>query len=94
FSSYLMFFIFLGIIITIQLFFLPIVNTSTFFEADLMNSLDFQNSFLYLLVIQSIFAGPMIGKISEDSLIAGIRHSIILLAVSIPIYLIAMSFFA
>ncbi|MFH1751426.1 MAG: type II secretion system F family protein, partial [archaeon] len=46
FSSYLMFFIFLGIIITIQLFFLPIVNTSTFFEADLMNSLDFQNSFL------------------------------------------------
>lgn len=40
------------------------------------------NSFLYLLLTQGFFAGLVIGKISEGSVKAGIKHSFILLALS------------
>jgi len=41
--------------------------------------------FLYLLIIQGLFAGLVIGKLSEGSLKAGIKHSFILVIVSILI---------
>jgi len=51
--------------------------------------IDFGEHFMNLLIVQSIFAGPMIGKISENSLVAGIKHSFILLSISLTIYLLA-----
>lgn len=55
---------------------------------------DYQEHFTRLIIIQALFAGPMIGKIAEDSFIAGIKHSIILLTTSLFIYITAISFFA
>ncbi len=52
---------------------------------------DFGTHFMNLLIVQSLFAGPMIGKISENSLIAGIKHSLILLGTSVTIYAVATS---
>jgi len=90
FSSYVMFFIFLGIIIAIQAFFLPLLTQTTVFQTTVTQQrLDFKTYFLFLIVVQSIFSGPMIGKISENSLSAGLRHSLFLLAVSLPTYVIA-----
>jgi flagellar protein FlaJ len=90
FSSYIMFFIFLGIIIAIQAFFLPLLGQTTVFQTTLAQErIDFKTYFLFLLIVQSMFSGPMIGKISENSLSAGLRHSLILLGVSLPVYIIA-----
>ncbi|MEM4598485.1 MAG: type II secretion system F family protein [Candidatus Diapherotrites archaeon] len=55
---------------------------------------DYQEHFTRLIIIQALFAGPMIGKIAEDSFIAGIKHSIILLTTSLFIYITAISLFA
>lgn len=42
--------------------------------------------FLYMLIIQGVFSGLAIGKLSEDSVKAGIKHSFIM---SIAAFLIA-----
>ncbi|MEM4662748.1 MAG: type II secretion system F family protein [Candidatus Diapherotrites archaeon] len=55
---------------------------------------DYREHFTRLIIIQAIFAGPMIGKIAEDSFVAGLRHSIILLVTSLFIYVTALSIFA
>ena len=42
-------------------------------------------SFLYLLIVQGFFAGLVIGKISEGTIRAGLKHSFILVALSLLI---------
>lgn len=44
------------------------------------NSLSY--AFLYLLLVQGFFAGLVIGKISEDKIKAGLKHSFILIALA------------
>jgi len=41
--------------------------------------------FLWLLIVQSIFTGLVIGKLSEGSIKAGLKHSFILLVLSVLI---------
>ena len=43
---------------------------------------DFAQPFLYLLITQGFFAGLIIGKISEGTIKAGLKHSFILVAIS------------
>lgn len=98
FSSYFMFFIFIAIILTIQIVFLPMLTSSDLNAVGgggggSLQDINFNAYFLYLLIIQAGFAGPIIGKISEGNAIAGIKHSIILLVVSIPIYVLTSLFF-
>jgi len=47
-----------------------------------MTAEDFSKLFLMLLITQGFFAGLVIGKISEGSLRAGLKHSFILVAIS------------
>lgn len=96
-SSYIMFFVFVVIIIGIQAFFLPMLEAQTGtgqvgMQGSSAKKVDFSSYFLWLVVIQSLFAGPMIGKISENSLLAGVKHSVILLTVSAAAYAIALQF--
>jgi len=44
-------------------------------------------AFLYLLIFQGFFAGLVIGKISEGSIKAGIKHSFALVALSLILFL-------
>lgn len=110
FNAYIMFFVFVMIIIAIQIYFIPMIqeqpaiNAATLFSGDITSievtaaekkeKTDFSVHFLNLLIVQSLFAGPMIGKISENSLIAGIKHSLILLSISVTVYLTATSLLA
>ena len=110
FNAYVMFFVFVMIIIAIQIYFIPMIenqpaiDAGTLLSGDLTTGgiktaeekekPDFSVHFLNLLIVQSIFAGPMIGKISENSLIAGMKHSLILLSSSVTIYLIATTLLA
>jgi len=58
-----------------------------------MGDVNFNKYFLYLILVQGVFAGPVIGKISEGNAIAGIKHSIVLISVSVPIYVIVSILF-
>jgi len=101
FSSYFMFFVFIGIILIIQIIFLPMLSSNSMSmsmgggqaNSVSMDDVNFNKYFLYLIVIQAIFAGPVIGKISEGNAISGIRHSIILIGVSVPIYVLVTILF-
>ncbi|MFA4906924.1 MAG: type II secretion system F family protein [archaeon] len=96
FSAYLMFFIFVLIIIGIQVFFVPIMNVQTNIgegPVEKPPQIDFSAYFLYLIIVQSVFAGPMIGKISENNVLSGLKHSVILLTVSAAVYVVAIQLF-
>jgi hypothetical protein len=45
-------------------------------------ALDASQAFLYLLIIQGLFSGLTIGKLSEGSLKPGIKHSFALVALA------------
>lgn len=99
FSSYFMFFVFIAIILIIQIVFLPMLSNSTVSltgestTTSSMSDVNFNKYFLYLIVIQGLFAGPTIGLISENNFIAGIRHSIILIGIAVPIYVVVSAIF-
>jgi archaeal flagellar protein FlaJ len=99
FSSYFMFFVFIAIILIIQIVFLPMLSGNTISlggevtDSNPMADINFNKYFLYLILIQGLFAGPIIGLISENNAIAGIRHSIILVGVSVPLYVLVSAIF-
>ena len=109
-NSYLMFYVFVMIIIAIQIFFVPMLTEQM--SADVgsviggggigsagqpitteteAQKIDYTWHFTNLIVVQAIFAGPMIGKISEDSFVAGLKHSVILLSTSLVVYSVVVS---
>lgn len=106
FNAYMMFYVFVMIIIAIQIYFVPLIenqpaiNAASLLSGDISSmqasspenkpKMDFSAHFLRLLIVQSIFAGPMIGKISENSLVAGLKHCLILLSTSVTAYLLAI----
>ena len=54
----------------------------TFGAGGNVNPQDFAMPFLFLLLVQGFFIGLVIGKISEGSVKAGLKHSFILVAIS------------
>ncbi len=93
-QGYIIFFIFIGIMLVMQFKILPLtagisavgdagsLEDATGVEAPISGTSEgvqaLARPFLYLLLIQGIFTGLTIGKISEGSVRAGIKHSIIL----------------
>jgi len=92
-QGYLIFFIFIAIMLVVQFRILPLTSTipgaDPFSLGDITSatSKTTQNAlspetlsmnFLYLLLVQGFFAGLAIGKLSEGSIKAGIKHSFIL----------------
>jgi len=104
FNAYIMFYVFVLIIIAMQIYFIPMIQDTPSISADLLSGdlsaisqaseiekpkINFSTHFLNLLIVQGFFAGPMIGKISENSMVAGLKHSLILLITSITVYWLA-----
>lgn len=58
-----------------------------------IDSGEFSNAFLYLLLIQGFFSGLTIGKLSEGSIKPGLRHSFILMVMAFIISAGANAFF-
>lgn len=58
-----------------------------------MDPSSLSSSFLYLLLVQGFFAGLTIGKLSEGNIKAGIKHSFILIILSLLISTGARAFF-
>lgn len=79
-TIYFIFFIFIFILIAIDSFLIPalIINKS---EAPDAIGGQFSNSFLQFMLVQGFFSGLVIGKISEGSISAGFKHSLILMLI-------------
>lgn len=82
-TSYMIFFMFIFILITLQTFLIPALATTP----DMSGAMDdstpistemYTGSFLNFILIQGLFAGLSTGKMSEGSVIAGMKHSVIL----------------
>jgi len=109
-NSYVMFYVFVMIIVAIQIFFVPmleqqppmditaiaggITNLGEVVAEEQAPKVDYTKHFTNLIIVQALFAGPMIGKISENSFVAGLKHSVILLSTSLLTYITIISLLA
>jgi len=101
-QGYIIFLVFIVIILVMQYKILPLISgiadmrtlgTGGSEIGGEIGSEDISGSFLYLLIIQGFFSGLTIGKLSEGSLKAGIKHSFALVVASFLISTIAELFF-
>lgn len=95
-QGYIIFFVFIIIILVLQFRLIPMIfsignlgltttgglPSATTNTAPQISQLQISNAFLYLLLIQGFFSGLIIGKLSEKSIKAGIKHSFILMVIS------------
>lgn len=92
-QGYVVFFIFIGIMIVLQLYLLPqlsdisgtaltgIGSMSSILEpkVDVPATINFDIIFTFLILVQGFFAGLLIGKFAEGDYKVGLKHSIILM---------------
>ncbi len=94
-SGYIIFFVFLGVIIGLQRFLVPTLSNISVKELTLGTAtstdiaLEYKSIFRNLIILQGLFAGLVIGKMSEGALSAGIKHSLFLLVIGLVTYTIA-----
>ncbi|MEM0242899.1 MAG: type II secretion system F family protein [Candidatus Aenigmatarchaeota archaeon] len=84
-NGFLIYFMFLAIIIILLKFLIPTIGeyqSGAIFQKKVnINILEIKNIILHLILIQSFFNGLLIGKMSEGSVIVGLRYSIILMII-------------
>lgn len=90
-QGYIIFLVFMIIILVMQFKILPLlsgiadvqtIGTGSLGIGQPQNIEDISGAFLYLLLIQGLFSGLTIGKLSEGSFKAGIKHSFALMVAS------------
>lgn len=92
-QGYIIFFVFLVIVIVMQYQVLPIVAGISNLGAvggifgiggsgGSLDAAELSSAFLYLLLIQGLFSGLTIGKLSEGNVKAGVKHSFALMLVA------------
>src|SRR3990167_2251727 len=96
-QGYIIFVVFIIIVLVMQFKIIPLLSGIQNIGAigsqigisgggDLNNvQTEISNSFLYLILIQGLFSGLTIGKLSEESLKAGVKHSFALMMISFVI---------
>lgn len=103
-QGYIIFFVFIVIVLVMQFYIIPMISGivgtgslggiggissgGTPIEAE-----EVSKAFLYLLLIQGLFSGMTIGKLSEGDIKAGIKHSFALIVLSFMISAVANIFF-
>ncbi|MFQ5531363.1 MAG: type II secretion system F family protein [Candidatus Nanoarchaeia archaeon] len=103
-QGYIIFFIFMIIILVMQFRILPLVSgiadigtggvggIAGISSGSPINPEEISGAFLYLLLIQGLFSGLAIGKLSEGNAKAGIKHSFVLMLGSFLVSAIANLF--
>lgn len=89
-QGYLIFIVFIIIMLVLEFKILPLVSDlggsdSLLVAATKIDTRDFSMPLFVMLLVQSFFAGLVIGKISEGSVKSGIKHSFILIALTLII---------
>jgi len=102
-QGYIIFFVFIIIVLVMQFYIIPmisgIVSTGSLGIGGVSGggteiaTEEVSRAFLYLLLIQGLFSGLTIGKLSEGDIKAGIKHSFALIVLSFLISAAASIFF-
>lgn len=98
-QGYIIFLIFILIMLILQYQIVPRIPASgepiggLSMQIKPLDAASFATPLLILLIVQAVFSGLVIGKISEGSLSDGIKHSFILLAITLLIKTGATAFF-
>lgn len=88
-QGYIIFLVFIVIMLVLEFKILPLVSNLSGNSAGLsvgaqkIDPSDFSTPMLVMILVQSLFAGLVIGKISEGSIRDGIKHSFILLVITL-----------
>lgn len=97
-TGYTIYFIFLGVMIGLQKFLIPSMVTTggiSDITAAPPSTLELANVykdlFSKLIIIQGLFSGVAIGKMAEGSVLAGLRHSLVLVAIGYTAFLLAVA---
>jgi flagellar protein FlaJ len=80
-TGYIIFFVFIGILVALQLFLIPSlvsISSPVGLENTQAASSIYTDIFQWLVLIEGIFSGLVIGKMSQGSLVAGLKHSLIM----------------
>jgi archaeal flagellar protein FlaJ len=99
-QGYIIFFIFIVIILVMQFYIIPmlsgITNIGSLSAGGIETSAtgnasasDVSQAFIYLLLVQAVFSGLVIGKLSEGEIKAGIKHSFALIVLAFTISAVA-----
>ena len=90
-TGYVIFFVFLIVIIGLQKFLIPTlsdISEQTLTEEQKEQDLaaEYTSIFRNLIILQGLFAGLVIGKMSEGQVAGGIKHSLFLIIVGVFIF--------
>jgi len=89
-TSYLIYFVFILILVVIQIFLIPSILPGELpgLPGTSVNPIQgiFAASFVNFIIVQGFFAGLVTGKMAEGSLVAGFKHSILLIIVGYTIF--------
>ena len=86
-NGYMIYIIFLGIMVGLSHVLVPVFQTGASGEASGLTEV-LKNLFRDLTVVQGLFAGIAIGKMSEGTLIGGVKHSIVFVVFAYSLFLI------
>lgn len=90
-TSYLIFFVFIFILVVLQTFLLPALSGSGVpgmgitMEATIPIEV-YSQGFMNFIIIQGFFAGLATGKMAEGSIVAGLKHSVVLIIIGYTIF--------
>lgn len=87
-QGYIIFSIFIIIILILEFFLMPMVQglgptKDMNVEIEVGEDIDFAQPLFFLLITQSLFSGLVIGRIAEGKLLAGVKHSFILVSLAL-----------
>jgi flagellar protein FlaJ len=97
-TSYLIFFVFIFILVILQSFLIPALTPQseiggiTPISGGTMPEMFPPDIFINFIVVQGFFAGLATGKMAEGSVVAGIKHSLVLIVIGYSIFSIAGHF--
>lgn len=83
-TGYVIYFVFLGVIIGLQKFLMPSLTFGGAAEMGIGptgSEIEYKDVFQNLIIIQGFFSGLAIGKMSEGSVLAGLKHLIVFVAI-------------
>jgi len=96
-TSYMIFFVFIFILVILQTFLVPAIETPSGVSGVIASTSTpsretYTSSFINFIIIQGFFAGLVTGKMAEGSVVAGFKHSILLIAIGYTIFSVAIQF--
>lgn len=86
-TGYIVFFVFLGVIIGLSKFLIPVMTTNNLQGVNIGTAspgtlqIEYKTIFRNLILIQGFFAGLSVGKMTEGALVGGLKHSMIMMTV-------------